>query len=123
MLFEDGKPQDFIYLDVNKAFETLTGLKDVAGKKVSEVISGVQESNPELFEIYGRVALTGKPEKIELYVAALNSWLFISVYRPKLEHFARCLKTSQTGRNQSGPCSKAKHGFATCSPPRPMQSC
>ena len=27
MLFEDGKPQDFIYLDVNDAFEELTGLR------------------------------------------------------------------------------------------------
>ena len=48
MLFEDGKPQDFIYLDVNDAFEKLTGLKDVAGKKVSEVIPGVQEFKPRI---------------------------------------------------------------------------
>jgi PAS domain S-box-containing protein len=60
MLFEDDRPQDFIYLAVNDAFEKLTGLKDVVGKKVTEVIPGIKESNPELFEIYGRVALSGK---------------------------------------------------------------
>ena len=27
MLFTDGRAQDFIYLEVNSAFETLTGLK------------------------------------------------------------------------------------------------
>jgi len=46
---------------VNKAFETLTGLKNVEGKRVTEVIPGIMESD-KLFEIYGRVALTGKPE-------------------------------------------------------------
>lgn len=54
ILFESDQPQDFIYLDVNTAFETLTGLKQVVGKKVSEVIPGLKESDPELFEIYRR---------------------------------------------------------------------
>ncbi|AFM25685.1 PAS domain S-box protein [Desulfomonile tiedjei] len=80
MLFENEKPQDFVYLDVNDAFEKLTGLKDVIGKKVSEVIPGICESNPELFEIYGRVSLTATPEKFETYVDALGIWFSISVY-------------------------------------------
>jgi len=54
MLFKDDLPQDFIYLDVNKAFEKLTGLKNVVGKKVTEAIPGIKEAHPELFEIYGR---------------------------------------------------------------------
>ena len=67
MIFENGDPVDFIYLSVNAAFETLTGLKDVAGKRVSEVIPGIRSSDPALFEAYGRVARTGKPEKIEIF--------------------------------------------------------
>ena len=35
MLFEDNRPRDFIYLEVNNAFETLTGLKDVVGRRVT----------------------------------------------------------------------------------------
>jgi PAS domain S-box-containing protein len=80
MLFENGIPRDFIYLDVNNAFEKLTGLKNVIGKKITEVIPGISESNPELFEIYGRVALTGTPEKFETYVGSLESWYSVSVY-------------------------------------------
>ena len=57
MLFEGNRPADFIYLEVNPAFERLTGLKNVCGKKVSEVIPGIHQTNPELLEIYGRVAL------------------------------------------------------------------
>jgi PAS domain S-box-containing protein len=87
MLFEDNQPQDFIYLKVNSSFETLTGLKDVEGKRVSEVIPGIRESDAELFEIYGRVALTGKPERFENYVEALKMWFSISVYSPQKEHF------------------------------------
>jgi len=87
MLFEDNQPQDFIYLDVNKAFEELTGLKDVIGKKVTEVIPGIRESDPELLEIYGRVALTGKPERFEIFLQSLQMWFSISVYSPEKEHF------------------------------------
>ncbi len=87
MIFDQGHPQDFIYLEVNNAFETLTGLKDVIGRKVSEIIPGVRESDPGLFEIYGRVALTGKPERFETYVDALGMWFSISVYSPKREYF------------------------------------
>jgi len=87
MLFENGKPQDFIYLAVNDAFESLTGLKDVVGRKVSEVIPGIRESDPQLFEIYGRVAMTGQPEHFEMFVEALQMWFSISVYSPAHEHF------------------------------------
>ena len=80
MLFEHNQPQDFVYLEVNSAFEKLTGLKNVVGRKVTEVIPGLRESHPELFEIYGRVALTGQPERFELYLKPLEAWLAISVY-------------------------------------------
>ena len=87
MLFEDGQPKDFIYLEVNSTFEKLTGLKDVAGRKASEVIPGICESDPELLDRYGRVALTGQPERFEICVVALKMWLSISVYCPAPEHF------------------------------------
>lgn len=87
MLFDNGEPRDFVYLDVNQAFETLTGLRDVVGKKVSEVIPGIREADPGLFEIYGRVALSGRPERFETYVEALRMWFSISVYSPQREHF------------------------------------
>jgi len=88
MLFdEQNNPVDFVYLDVNKSFEQLTGLKNVVGKKVTEVIPGIKESHPELFDIYGRVALTGKSERFEIHFKPLAIWLFISVYSPKQGYF------------------------------------
>jgi diguanylate cyclase (GGDEF)-like protein/PAS domain S-box-containing protein len=88
MLYDEQvRPVDFIYLDVNTAFKQLTGLKDVVGKKVTEVIPGIKELNPELFESYGRVALTGKPEKFEIDFKPLAKSLSISVYSPAKEYF------------------------------------
>jgi diguanylate cyclase (GGDEF)-like protein/PAS domain S-box-containing protein len=88
MLFDDnGRPADFIYLEVNSAFGRLTGLGDVAGKKVTEVIPGIKESHPELLEIYGRVALTGQPEKFEIELKPLGIWFSVSVYSTRKEYF------------------------------------
>ncbi len=87
MHYADGIPDDFTYLDVNPAFERLTGLSNVIGKNVSEVIPGIKASNPELLEIYGRVALSGKTEKFETYLPGLQSWFSISVYSPARDYF------------------------------------
>ncbi|TAK58279.1 MAG: PAS domain S-box protein, partial [Bacteroidetes bacterium] len=87
MLFEDGKAIDWIYVSVNDAFEKLTGLKNVMGKRVAEVIPGIHELDPELFNIYERVALNGKPEKFEIFVEVLKMWFSISVYSPEREFF------------------------------------
>jgi len=87
MIYDGETPQDFIYLNTNEAFTRQTGLKDVIGRRVSEVIPGIRESDPGLFEVYGRVALTGNPEELEMYVEALGQWYWISVYSPAKEHF------------------------------------
>ncbi len=87
MIFDEGRPQDFIYLSINDTFTTLTGLKDVVGKKVTEVIPGIREADPKLFELYSRVALSGRPERTEIYDEALKAWYSISVYSPEKEFF------------------------------------
>ncbi len=87
MVYEEGRPRDFIYLEVNNAFEKMTGLRNVAGKRVTELIPGIREAHPELFEIYGRVSMTGKTEKFEMYLEPLEAWLSISAYSTQKEHF------------------------------------
>ena len=102
MLFENGEPRDFIYLDVNEAFNALTGLNGVIGKKASEVIPGVREIDPELLEKYGRVSSTGTPERFEIYLNTLKMWFAISVYSPKPEHFIALFEViSERKRNEA----------------------
>jgi diguanylate cyclase (GGDEF)-like protein/PAS domain S-box-containing protein len=81
MLFDDGgRPTDFVYLAVNSAFEKLTGLQNVVSKKFTEVVPGGRDPQPELFERYGRVVLTGEPERFEIEIKALGMWFSISAY-------------------------------------------
>jgi PAS domain S-box-containing protein len=88
MIFEDGRPVDCRYLEVNPAFEMLTGLKDVVGRTLGEVVPGIHGSNPELLETYARVSLGGKPERLETYVKALDCWLDIFAYNAGSNQFA-----------------------------------
>ncbi len=87
---ENDKPIDFVYLEVNDAFERLTGLRreDVIGRKVTEAIPGIKQLHPELFSIYGKVALTGEETKFDVYFEPLGIWLTISVYSPKRGYFS-----------------------------------
>ena len=91
-----GELADFVYLDVNPAFARLTGLKDVIGRPVSEVIPGIRELSPELFEVYGRVARSGTPETIELDFKSLGTWLYISAYSTEPRTFIAVFAVSYT---------------------------
>ena len=87
LLYKDGRPYDFIYLDVNKAFGELTGLQNVVGKRVTKAIPGIKEATPELFDIYAKVAETGSPEQFEINFTPLDIWLNISIYSPQKGYF------------------------------------
>jgi diguanylate cyclase (GGDEF)-like protein/PAS domain S-box-containing protein len=86
MLFTDGEPDDFVYLYTNPAFHSQTGLGEICGRRASDVIPGIRESDPQLFEIYGRVARGGPPEQFESYVKSLQQWFAVRVF---------CLKPGQ----------------------------
>ena len=100
MLFDQaGQPADWVYLEVNPAFEALTGLRRAAGKTVTQLIPGVREANPELFEIYGRVVRTGVAEQFETYLPALERWFLVKVYRPQAGHFAAVFENVTEARH------------------------
>lgn len=87
MIFENGKPIDFVYLQINEAFERITGLKrwQVVGKRALKVVPGIERG---LLEIYGRVSCSGKAEELEIFSKSLNLWLHLSVYSPVKGYFA-----------------------------------
>lgn len=84
---EDGKPLDYVFLQVNRKFEELTGLNSVQliGKHVSEVLPGLEQS---WIDIYGEVAKTGKPAEFENYSRGLDRFYEVKAYCPKLGYFA-----------------------------------
>jgi diguanylate cyclase (GGDEF)-like protein/PAS domain S-box-containing protein len=88
MLFDAaGRPLDWVYLAVNPAFERLTGLHDIVGKRILEVLPQTRDENPELLEIYGRVVVSGQAEEFEIDFKPLGLWLRVSAFRPEPEHF------------------------------------
>ena len=108
---EDEKPVNYVFLEVNKAFERLTGLKrdEIIGKKVTEVLPGIENDPADWIGVYGMVAVSGKPIRFENYSEKLKKWYSIYAYSPKKGYFAAifeditvrkeletCLFTSET---------------------------
>jgi PAS domain S-box-containing protein len=90
MLFDkEGKPHDFICLEVNQAFEEILDTKrdDLVGKKASELMQ-LKNLEPQFLDKIGKVALEGAKEKIETFIKPLNLWLAMSIYSPKKGYFA-----------------------------------
>jgi PAS domain S-box-containing protein len=87
MIYEEGVAKDLVYLEVNEAFERLTGLKNASGSKLSELIPGFADLDPGLLQTYGRVASTGAAEKFDVHLRSLDKWLAISVYCPEKGQF------------------------------------
>ncbi|MBE0476305.1 MAG: PAS domain-containing protein [Coriobacteriia bacterium] len=81
---ERGEPVDYVFLEVNEAFERLSGLKasEIVGKRVTEVLPGVEHDPADWIGRYGRVALTGEPIRFEQYAQPLEKWYAVSAYRP-----------------------------------------
>lgn len=79
MLFDSaGKPCDYRFLEINPMFQHQTGLNDTVGKTMREL---APEHETHWFEIYGEVALTGKPIRFENEAKALNRWYDVYAFR------------------------------------------
>jgi PAS domain S-box-containing protein len=83
----DGKPCDYRFLEINPAFERLTGMEReaVVGKTVRAVIPTIEGF---WIETFGQVALEGTPARFENYSAQLNRWYRVFAYRPAPGQFA-----------------------------------
>jgi two-component system, sensor histidine kinase and response regulator len=90
ILDEQGEPVDYVFLEVNDAFEEQTGLRreQVLGHRASEIIPGLRDGDFDWVAVYGEVALTGRPIQFEQHSAALDRWYDVSAYCPRRGHFA-----------------------------------
>ncbi|CAN5276885.1 hypothetical protein BH20VER2_BH20VER2_09400 [soil metagenome] len=67
---EDDVPVDMLYLAANPAATRMVG-QDFTGKRLREIDPGYEQY---WFEVFGRVAKTGKSERQERYAAPTQSW-------------------------------------------------
>jgi PAS domain S-box-containing protein len=85
-----GKPVDYVFLEVNSAFEKFAGMNrdDVIGKRATEVFPGIEKDPAGWIGRCGTVALTGQDLRFEQHAAALNKWISVLAYSPAKDHFA-----------------------------------
>jgi two-component system CheB/CheR fusion protein len=90
VLDAQGKPCDFIYLEVSPSFERLTGLaaREVLGKRATQVSPGIARAPFDWIGSYGRVALTGEPIRFESRSPRTDGWFAVSAFSPRPGYFA-----------------------------------
>lgn len=83
----EGKPIGFTFMEVNAAFEKLTGLtrEAIIGKKALDLYPNIESY---WVETYGRVAKLGISEKFENYSPELDEWYEVNVWSPKKDYIA-----------------------------------
>ncbi|MBN2393321.1 MAG: PAS domain S-box protein [Anaerolineae bacterium] len=94
-----GVPCDYRFLEINPAYEQITGLKraDCLGKTVLEILPGL---DPHWITDYGNVALTGEPAYLEDYVPELERYYEVWAYSPRPWQFATLVKDVTERRHQ-----------------------
>lgn len=83
---EQGIPVDYRFLEVNRAFEDITGLKGevIRNRTVRDVLPGTE---PYWIEFYGKVALNGESTTFTNYAKDLDKHFHVNVYSPQIRKF------------------------------------
>ncbi len=94
-----GASVDYRFLEVNAAFEQMTGLRaaDIIGKRVTEVLPGTESY---WIETYGRVARNGETIHFENYSRKLEKYYDVIAYSPFKGQFVTLIQDISERRTQ-----------------------
>ncbi|MDR5659247.1 PAS domain S-box protein [Serpentinicella sp. ANB-PHB4] len=86
---EKGEPCDYVFLEVNPAFEKYTGLKaeNLIGKRVTEVLPEMTQDTFNFISHFGNIGINGGRGEFEQYSETLGKWYKTQVYSPEKNHF------------------------------------
>lgn len=87
---ERGKAVDYVFLEVNSAFEDQIGIarESIIGKPVSAVLPGIQDDPFDWVGRYASVVDLGSAQRFDQYAAALKRWYDISAFPTGPDMFA-----------------------------------
>jgi len=87
---ENGIPINYEYLDVNTAFERLTGLQnsEIIGKKVTEIIPGIEKDVFDWIKYFGDIAINQTEKTFIQYSDVLKKWYSVFAFSPEKDYFA-----------------------------------
>lgn len=66
------RPVDFRYIAANPAFEHHTGMRDVVGKTMRELVPDTEEA---IMDLYDEIVQTERQRQFEAYIAARDLWM------------------------------------------------
>lgn len=86
---KEGIPYDYVFIEVNSAFENLTGLlaADIIGKKATEILPNIRDEEFDWVKEYGKIALGGEGKEFEQYSIPLGRWYKVYAFSPKKNYF------------------------------------
>ena len=86
---QKGVPCDYRFLEVNQAFEEITGLdaQRILGEPVTKVLPDIEEDNFDWIGFFGEVALKGKQKNFTRYSEPLKRWYKGNTFSPEPGYF------------------------------------
>ena len=100
---KQGVPVDYIFLEINSAFEEMTGLKrkNVIGKKVTEVHPEIVDSEFDWIGVYGQVAQKEESVRFEQYFEPAGRWYDVSAFTDVPGYFAVFFREVTLRKNEN----------------------
>jgi len=91
---DSGNPVDFIFLEINPAFEKICGRgrQQIIDKRVTEVFPGIERDLSDLIKTYQRGARTGEPSYFEYFSQSLQGHFEFTVVPETRETFSLIIK-------------------------------
>ncbi len=99
---KEGGPVDYTFLEVNTAFEKMTGLKreNILGQRATTVLPGIEKSEFDWIGIYGKIALDGITLNFEQYFEPLKRWYYVKAYSDESGCFTTVLTEITTQKEE-----------------------
>lgn len=96
---DHGKPCDYRFLELNPAFEKLTGMvaDQVIGKTIKEIMPNIESF---WIDTYGDVALNGTTKRFTNFAKPLRKWFEVAAFSPEPGKFATIF-VDITGRKKT----------------------
>lgn len=89
VLDENNIPVDFTFLDINPAFEHLTGHErsEIINKTIREIFAGIEKDSFDWIKEYGTIALHGGKKEFEQFSSYFNKWFKVYAYSEEKLYF------------------------------------